>query len=120
MERALARHARPGELPAEPDREVGDVDHLLNLAPGLLPDLANLVRDHGRQILLVLPEQQREAPHHLRPTRRRHPPPGQKGLPALLGHRLDLPRPGAAHPAEDLTVDGRARNELVPGAFPRL
>ena len=53
----LGRHRAAVELAGEADREVADVDHLLDLPAGLGGDLADLEADQGGQVVLVLGEQ---------------------------------------------------------------
>ena len=51
---SLGRHRAPVELARQPDREVADVDHLLNLAERLGRDLPGLDRDQLGDVGLVL------------------------------------------------------------------
>ena len=72
---ALRGHRQPVELPGETHREVGDVDHLLDLALALGDDLAHFQGDQGAEGLLVLPEGVADEPDVLSPLwGRQHPP----------------------------------------------
>ena len=46
----------PVELARQPDGEVADVDHLLDLAEALLGDLSDLERDERAERVLLAPE----------------------------------------------------------------
>ena len=68
--RTLGGDRLPVELPREPDREVADVDHLLNLAQPLLRDLPDLERDERAERLLLAAELLAEEAHELAAPRR--------------------------------------------------
>ena len=69
--RALRRDRAAVELAREADREVADVDHLLDLAEALLGDLPDLERDEGAERLLLAAQLLAEQPHELAAARRR-------------------------------------------------
>ena len=86
----LGRHRPPVELAREPDREVADVDHLLDLAERLGRDLAGLDRDELGERLLVLGEQDAEALDDRAAHRRGHGAPGRERLLGGGDRRRDL------------------------------
>ena len=70
--RALGGDRAAVQLSREPDREVADVDHLLDLAEALLGDLPDLERDERAERLLLAAELLAEQADELAATRRRH------------------------------------------------
>ncbi len=76
----LRRHGEPVELAGEADGEVGDVDHLLDLALALGEDLAHLQRDERPQRLLLLTQGVPDEAHILASFGRRQHPPLDEGL----------------------------------------
>ena len=68
------------ELARQPDGEVADVDHLLDLAEALGHDLAGLERHEPAEIILGGAQFLRENSHELPTPRRRDLAPGIKGL----------------------------------------
>ena len=71
----LAGDGQAIELARQADREVADVDHLLDLAEALLDDLAGFERDQPRERLLGGAQLLAKQPHQLAPARRRNGPP---------------------------------------------
>ncbi len=59
---AFAVHRQTVELARQAHGEVGDVDHLLDLALALAGDLAHLERDELAEVLLVLAKEIAELP----------------------------------------------------------
>ena len=86
------------ELARQPDREVADVDHLLDLAARLGGDLPGLDADQDRQVVLVLGQQLAEPLDQRTAGRRRHPAPGQERLVRPADRLVDVRRvpPGPA------------------------
>src|SRR3546814_6874803 len=68
--RALGRDGQAIELTGEPDGEVADVDHLLDLAQPLLEDLAVLQADQPAERLLVGAQLLGEQPDEFAAARR--------------------------------------------------
>ena len=81
------------QLAGQADREVADVDHLLDLAEALGADLAGLDRDERAEIGLVLAQQLAELADQLAADRGRHRAPGGERLGALP---TIVPGPGPA------------------------
>ena len=76
----LAGDGQAVELARQADREVADVDHLLDFAEALLDDLAGFERDQSwRAARLRLAQLFAEQPHQLAAARRRHRPPFEEG-----------------------------------------
>ena len=71
MLRALRMHGAAVEHARLPDREIGDIDHLLHLAERLGEDLAVLERDQLAELTFVLPQLLGEQAHQLAALRRR-------------------------------------------------
>ena len=65
--RPLGGDGSSGELPRQPDGELADVDHLLDLAEAFRADLADLDRDELAEVVLVLTEQFAEPSHQSAP-----------------------------------------------------
>ena len=74
----LAGDGQAVELARQADREVADVDHLLDLAEAFGEDLAGFDRDQPRQRLLRGAQFLAEQPHQLAPARCRDAPPGEE------------------------------------------
>jgi hypothetical protein len=120
MARALGGDGEPVELARQPDSEVANVDHLLDLAEPLLEDLARLEADESAESLFLLAKYLPEQAHQLAPPGRGHFPPGEEGLvrrpdrlPDLRGRRrLDLP--------DSPPVDRREAMQIpIAGAHPK-
>ena len=62
-----------------PDREIGDVDHLLDFAVTFLLDLSGFQRHQRTEGVFFAPQRVADAPHQLAPPRRGH------GLPCGAG-----------------------------------
>ena len=70
----------PNSCRDRPERQVADVDHLLDLAEALGDDLAGLDGDQRAEVLLVLAQQLAQLADQLAAHRRRHQPPLLEGL----------------------------------------
>jgi hypothetical protein len=97
--RALGGHRAPVQLSGQADREVADVDHLLDLTARLGGDLADLEADQGRQVLLVHRQELTEAL--------------DQGTASGRGDRTPLQERGLG--AGDALVDGGARHPADGG-----
>ena len=80
------------ELARQPDGEVADVDHLLDLAEALREDLAGLERDEPAEIGLCGAQLLAEQAHELAAPRRRHAAPAQERVVRRGGWRPSPPR----------------------------
>ena len=115
---SLRRHRVAVELTGETDREVTDIDHLLDLTLALGDDLAHFEAHQLAELTLVLAQLVSDLPHDLAAARSRYLPPLEKRPVGPLRNLLvfflrDLPDVG-----DDGTVD-RARNlELRSRAEP--
>ena len=109
----LRRNRATVELPREANREVADVDHLLDLAEPLLRDLPDLERDERAEGLLLAPELVAEEADELAPPRGRDVPPSLErgGCAGDGGIGLRLARPGNA--ADLLACDRRRDGEVA-------
>ena len=128
MSRPLGRHRPPVELAREADREVADVDHLLDLAERLGRDLAGLDRDQLGDVGLVLGQQRAEAlderaAHgrgHDAPARKRLAGGGDRGRDLVLARSRDLEQVLAgdrgARPDGGSTGDSGRRAATLEGA----
>ncbi len=77
--RPLGVHRQTVQHARLPDREVGDVDHLLHLAEAFREDLAVLQGHKGTQIALMAAQLFSQQPHRLAALRRGHLAPGGGG-----------------------------------------
>src|SRR3954451_17496103 len=77
---ALARDRETVQLPRQPDGEVADVDHLLDLPEALRADLAGLDGNELAELRLVRPEQLPEPADHVAARGCRRRAPGGEGL----------------------------------------
>ena len=93
----LGGHRAAVELAREPDREVADVDHLLDLAAGLGADLADLEAHQVGERLLVLAEQLTEPLDQRAAGRCGRQPPGGERLLRHLDGAVDVGRSGPGH-----------------------
>ena len=84
----LRRHREAVELAGQTDGEVGDVDHLLDLALALGVDLAHLQRDQRAERLLVLAQRIADAPDVLATLRGGQHAPLFEGIRGLADHDL--------------------------------
>ena len=75
----LGRDGAAVELARQPDREVANIDHLLNFARALGHDLAGLERHQRPEIMLGGAQLLGKKPHQLATPRRRHRTPGREG-----------------------------------------
>jgi hypothetical protein len=111
---ALRGHGAAVQLARQPDREVADVDHLLDLTAGLGGDLPGLDTHQDREVVLVLGQQLAE-PLHQRPARRRrHPAPDAERLVGAADRLVDVRRVPPAQRRDLLPVDRRAGGHITP------
>src|SRR4051794_12949428 len=103
----------PVQLARETDREVADVDHLLDLAETLRADLAGLDRDQLAELCLVLTKQLAEAADHVAARRGGRLAPHAECARRTLDGGVDIAcrSGGAERPAGD----GRARRLVAVG-----
>ena len=101
----LGRHGAAVELPGQADREVADVDHLLDLAAGLGGDLADLEADQRGQVVLVLGEQLAEPLDQGSAGGRRDRAPLEEGAVGAVDGVVDRGGVGPRQRAEALAVD---------------
>ena len=94
-------------------REVADVDHLLDLAVALGLDLAHFQRDQGAQSVLVVAQGVVDQPHGVTTLRGRDLAPGQSGFLGGLDDLLVVLHGSAAHPGDDAAVGGVHRLDEV-------
>ena len=95
----LAGDRETVQLPRETDREVADVDHLLDLAEAFGADLAGLDRHQLAELVLVLAEELAEPAHasHRAPGRASRATPRRRSPPCRRRRRRHRPsRPGRA------------------------
>jgi hypothetical protein len=109
----LGRHGAAVELPRQPDREIADVDHLLDLAQRLGADLADLDADQAGEVSLVLGQQLAEALDQTAADRSRYCPPGQERRMRCLDRRLHVRRRAGSHIEQGLTSHGATRADAV-------
>ena len=112
----LGRHRPAVELAREADREVADVDHLLNLAEGLGRDLPGLDRDQLADVGLVLAEQHAEPLDERAARRRRHHAPGRERGLGRGDRRQDLGLAGGRNLEQVLAGDRGARHHRRSGS----
>ena len=79
MTRALRGDREAVELPRQPDREVADVDHLLDLTQALGRDLAGFGRDERCERRLLGAQLLAEQADQFTAARRGHTAPGEEG-----------------------------------------
>jgi hypothetical protein len=113
----LGWHCPAVELTGQPDGEVTDVDHLLDLAEGLGTDLADLEADQGGEIGLVLGQQLTEALQHRAAGRGRHRAPGHEGLLGAFDRRRHVGGAGPADRRQHAAVDRRP-DRVIAGQHP--
>ena len=104
---ALGRDGAAVELARQPDREVADVDHLLDLAEALRHDLARLDGHQPAEIVLGGAQFLREDAHELATPRRRDRAPGIEGLRGPAYGRARLLRAGDPDMGDDFARDRR-------------
>ena len=97
---------RPLELAGEPDGEIADVDHLLDLAAGLGDDLADLHADQVGQSVLVLGQQLAEPLDQPAARRRRDGAPRKERRMRAVDRPLDVPGVREGHRGDGLAGDG--------------
>ena len=106
--RPLRRDRPAVEHPGLADREIGDVDHLLDFAVALRLDLAVLERDQRAERVLVLAEERSERAHGVATLRRRHVAPRLGGGDRRRDDGVDVGGIGEAHARER-----RARGRIL-------
>ena len=111
--RAPKRIVQTVELARQADREVADVDHLLDLAQGLGLDLADFQADQGGQVAFMLGQQLAETLHDRAAGRGRHHSPGPEGLVGPLDGCVDAGGGGPAHGPQQAAVDRRGDRVLA-------
>jgi hypothetical protein len=80
MTGSLRWHGAPVELAGQAERELADIDHLLDLAEGLRADLADLDHDQVGDVALVLLQDLAQAPDQRPANGGRNRAPGEEGL----------------------------------------
>src|SRR6516164_901339 len=111
--RAFARDGKAVELSGKADSEIGDINHLLNLAEPLGQDLAGFERNEPAKFVLRSSELLTENPHELATFRRRHTPPSMEGI---LGETDSAPRfikCRLSNIRNDLASDRRAGSQAL-------
>src|SRR5262249_18429923 len=104
---ALRRNSAPVQLARQPDGEVADIDHLLDLAKALRDDLAGLERHETAEILLGGSQFFRKSPYQLAAARRGNSPPSAEGACGTIYGGTHLGGTGTSDMSEDLTGDRR-------------
>jgi hypothetical protein len=104
---ALRRNGAPVQLARQPDGEVADIDHLLDLAKALRDDLAGLERHETAEILLGGPQFFRKSPHQLAAAWRGNSPLSVEGACGTIYGGTRLRGTGASDMGDDLTCDRR-------------
>ena len=108
---AFAGNGLAVQLARQADREVADVDPLLDLAGGFGGDLADLAGDQRGEVGVLRAHLGDDAPHQFAATRRRHASPTQEGgLRRACGGR-DLGGTAALHGGEHGAVDRRGSGQ---------
>jgi len=80
MTGSLRWHGAPVELAGQAERELADIDHLLDLAEGLRADLADLDHDQVGDVSLVLLQELAQSSHERPANGGGNGAPGQEGL----------------------------------------
>src|SRR5688572_4726363 len=111
---ALAGDGQPIELPRQADREVANVDHLLDLAEALLDDLAAFQRHQPRQRLVGGAQFLAEQAHQLAAARSGHAPPGKERFRSSFARGLRI---AERHAPDRLPVDRRDADQLARRAI---
>ena len=115
----LRGHRTALELAGETHGEVTDVDHLLDLAPGLRDDLADLDADQVRERVLMRGQQLAEALDQPAAHRRRDGPPLQERGVRAVDRPLDVRGAREGHRRDGLA--GHGADDLDPaGARQRV
>jgi hypothetical protein len=109
----LGRDRLAEELARLADGEVADVDHLLHLAPPLGPDLPDLERHEGAEVLLGLAQLLAEQAHELAAPRRRDIPPRRERVRRVRDGEVDGDRARRHDPADAGAVDRREDVEVT-------
>jgi hypothetical protein len=90
MARALRGHRAALQLPRQADREVADVDHLLDLTERFGRDLPGLDRDQLSDLGLVLVQERAEALDERPANGRGHRAPARERGPGRRDRRIHL------------------------------
>ena len=114
--RPLGGDGEAVELARQADREIADVDHLLDLAEPFGEDLAAFPADQPAELLLLLAQLLAEQPHQLAAPRRRHQPPGEEGLLRPPDRGGDAPRRRRASTCPTMlpSIGETERSRLMP------
>ena len=99
------------ELARQPNGEIADIDHLLDLAETLRHDLAGLERHETAEVILGGTQLLREYPDELPTSRRRDRPPCIKGLRGPANDRLGLVRAGDPYMSDEFAGDRRCSSK---------
>ncbi len=116
--RPLRRDRAAVEHPRLADREVGDVDHLLDFAVALRLDLAVLERDERAECVLVLAQERPERAHGVAALRRGNVAPPARGRDRRGDDCVDIRRIGLAHAGKRLSGGRILRDEHGAAAPP--
>ena len=110
----LRRHRPSVQLPRQANREIADIDHLLDLAEGLGADLPDLDRHEICEVLLVILEESAEALDQRTSLGRRHCSPFDERLMRASDHVIDVTR-ACSGDAEQVHADdgGSCGNPLT-------
>ena len=106
---SLGRNLPAEELPGLPDREVTDIDDLLDLAASLAQDLAVLEADEPCQVLFSCAKTIAEPAHDLATMRGRHQPPPRERLVRLCHGAPAVVRARGSNMRQDLARGRVAR-----------
>ena len=109
----LGRDGQAVQLPREADREIADVDHLLDLAEALGEDLAAFERDKAAERLLVRPQRLAEPADEFAAARGRHHAPVLEGGLRATDGSCDVGRRGGVHAPDQAAVDRGGRVEIA-------
>src|SRR5262249_27635041 len=102
-------------LSREADREVADVDHLLDLALALLADLSRLERHQRAERLFLLAQLVAQQAHELTAPRGGHVAPLPERVDRASDRSVGLGRRRAGDARQDFARDRRANLEIAAG-----
>ena len=107
-------HGEPVQHARLADREIGDIDHLLDLAVPFGLDLAVFHRDQAAERILILAQFIAHEPHRLTALRRRHLAP-RGGSGNRRGHHMLVVRERrTAYLRQPLAVAGLTESMIAP------